>query len=31
VNDLSIDAAKHTPMMQRHLRIKAEHSDKLLF
>jgi DNA mismatch repair protein MutS len=26
-----VEAAKHTPMMQQYLRIKAEHRDKLLF
>ena len=27
----SVDASKHTPMMQQYLRIKAEHPDMLLF
>jgi len=31
VNDLTIDTAKHTPMMQQYLRIKAQHADMLLF
>ncbi|MEI7843126.1 MAG: DNA mismatch repair protein MutS [Gallionellaceae bacterium] len=31
MNSVSTDTAKHTPMMQQYLRIKAEHPDKLLF
>ena len=31
MNDLTIDTAKHTPMMQQYLRIKAQHADMLLF
>ena len=31
VNDLTTDIAKHTPMMQQYLRIKAQHPDMLLF